>query len=172
MATYPEFLAGQTLTAAALRAMLEDYVYVAGEQSVSNSTTLVNDGELTYALAANAIYEAEFYVSFKTAVNCDLKSAWSTPAGAAGTRKVLMATGTAGSFTSRTNTAMRTANHAHTTVVSSQLDTGSLGQAVWERGIVETTSAGDLIYQWAQDAAVVGNLTRETNSYLKIRRIG
>lgn len=49
---------------------------------VNNSTTLVADGDLTFAIAANEVWEWEVYLRWTTPTNADLKFDFSGPAAA------------------------------------------------------------------------------------------
>jgi len=149
-------------------ANVSSYVIPAATRTLSNSTTLTADADLTVTLAANTTYEIEFWLIFFTNVACDLKTAWSVPAGATGLKSCVGATDNAATYTSRTDTRARVGAHSFTTSTTYQLEIGDLAQLCWERGIVTTTSTGSLTIQWAQNSAVVGNLNRSVSSFLKV----
>lgn len=173
MTTFPAVAAGQRITAALLTSMLPSYTLVTATQTVNNSATLVNDSDLAVAVAANATYEWELHASWQTAVNCDLKTAWTFPAGTTGLKHALGATGTAGGFTDRTNTSARVSAHVLTTVVAYQIDIAGTDQWIHEWGVaVTSTTAGTLQFQWAQNTATVGDLIRAvTTGYIKLRQV-
>lgn len=149
---------------------VSDTTYALGvtDQSVNNSTVLVTDTDLTLPLLAATAYEVEFWVLFRTAVNCDVKTSWSVPTGATGLKTCHGSTDNAATFTSRTNTAVRISGDTFPTSITYQLDTSGNTQLCWERGIIVTTSAGTLALQFAQATATVGNMTRNaTGSFLR-----
>lgn len=172
MATYPAWTAGTKITAAKLNYGIPSYVVASSQQGVDNSTTMVDDSELTFTAEANASYIVEFYVAFQAGVNCDVRTDWVTPSGSSGLKQCFGATTTAAAFTSRDNTAARVGCHGFATDVVYQLDTGGLDQLVWERGYVAVgATAGAINLRFAQGTATVGAVTRDANSYMVYKRI-
>lgn len=79
------FKAGQRLTAANLNAALLLSAYKANDQSVTSSTTLVNDNELAIPVAANTTYYVKALVFYAggTHNTSDFKYNFTYPAGSA-----------------------------------------------------------------------------------------
>lgn len=172
MTTYPAWTAGSIITAAKLNYGIINVIAASSQQAVNNSTTMVDDNELVFAAEANASYIVEFYLAFQSGVNCDVRTEWGVPSGTSGLKQCLGATTTAGSFTSRDNTAARVGCHGFTTDVVYQLDTGSLDQLAWERGyVVVGATSGNINIRFAQGTATVGDVTRDANSYMTYKRI-
>lgn len=148
------------------------YVVAAALENVNNSAAPQFDNELFLPLVANASYEVEFWVYFQSAVDCDIRTAWTVPAGATGLKTAVGATDTAASYTGRQDTRMRIGVHAFGTEIGYQLQLGNFPQVCYERGIVTTAAtAADLVFRWGQFTATVGDLTRIANSYMKVTRI-
>ena len=56
--------------------------YKTANESVTSSTTLQNDDHLLFAVAANEVWVARFYLIGNAATTGDVKIAWTVPAGA------------------------------------------------------------------------------------------
>ncbi|MGH3117785.1 MAG: hypothetical protein ACRDQ2_11885 [Gaiellales bacterium] len=177
MSVYPTWLAGQRVTAANLTSMQRHVIVALATQSVTNSATLVSDNELTFPLAANAVYLVEFSLLFNsTSATGDVKVQWSVPSGTTGLRHVIGPTNNSATFTNRQDTAVRVAAHAFTTNGVSQLEAGGAATdtLVYERAVVTTSSTpGNVTVQWAQNAATAAvTLTRDANSFMTVQRVG
>lgn len=122
-------------------------------QTVNNSTTLVNDDELKYPLQATQSYYFEFVLNYQGNSSADIKFAITVPSGAdlrwspansikidtsdaIVIQEVITTSGTSVSFGSNTTT-------RRNLVIQGYVDCGS--------------TAGDLQLQWAQDTATVAN---------------
>ena len=78
---YPNILAGQRITAALLNSMQPQTVIKPTDQSVTSSTTVVNDNDLVSAVLASATYIFTCYLDYEggTTGSSDLKWVWSVP---------------------------------------------------------------------------------------------
>lgn len=83
MTALGNLLAGQRLTAAEVQGVAPLAAWKAADQSVTSSTTLVNDTALFLSLAANATYKFDLALLYKGAATgtADLKPAWTVPSG-------------------------------------------------------------------------------------------
>ena len=138
-------------------------------ESVTSSTTVQNDNDLTVVLAASATYEVEAFLIVTGPTAADIKTQWTVPSGATGSRLCVGPTPTAAGFTGQGQTEARMSAHGWGTTVTYSIETAAT--VICERGPLVTTTAGTLTLQWAQvtsnaTATVVG-----TNSYLKVTRI-
>lgn len=79
-----KFQAGQRLTAGEENNALGIYAYKGSDQSVTSSTTLVNDNALAVALTANTTYKVELLLFYTggTAGSSDIKWDFTVPSGA------------------------------------------------------------------------------------------
>lgn len=73
---------GSAWTLATFAASLQ-YARRTANQSVTSSTTLVDDDTFQFTVRANAVYELRALISYVAATAGDLKIGWSGPAGAA-----------------------------------------------------------------------------------------
>jgi len=78
---YPTLYAGQRLTAALLQSMQPLYVAKPTDQSVTNSTTNVNDSAISVAVAANAAYLVTGMLLYSARSDTDVKIGWTGPGG-------------------------------------------------------------------------------------------
>lgn len=133
-------------------------------QVISSQTTLINDADMRFAIAANSLYEFHVHMRYSSPSGADWKSSFTVPAGASAhfQRVGLNNTGNfAGGFDS-----------ADTDTIISQGQGASTSLAADFFGWVSTSStAGNLIFQWAQNTSNAGNTTLYQNSYLTGRRI-
>jgi hypothetical protein len=167
---YPTWRAGQKVTSTALAGQGQTIVVASSDQGVTNSATFVDDTALTATLEANAIYLIEFGISFViTNATPDVKTEWGVPAGATGLKFTRGPTDTAGSWTSETDTRIRTDANTFGIDIPYQGSSGAF--AVTEVGSVATTSSGTLVFRFAQNTATAATTTtRQSGSYLKITR--
>ena len=112
------------------------------DQTVNNSTTLVNDTDLVVPLLANRKYYWFMRVRFKSDSTPDLKISWTVPSGATGGRRREINNATEVSYGTSSNWS------------------GSTGvdRQGYAAGYVETGgTAGNLQFQWAQNTADVSD---------------
>lgn len=134
----------------------------ASNESVTSSTTLQNDDELKYAMAANTNYHFEISVLYTGATAGDIKFSINLPSGAdLWASGIIPSGGTVSMFGPITSPLG----------VISGLD--ALGTTnptmIFIRGVVMNGStAGDLQFQWAQNASSGTATTVYAGSYLKV----
>jgi hypothetical protein len=167
---YPAIAAGQRITASLLTSMLPQSVVKLADQSVTNSTALVNDSELFLPVVSGATYVGELLLYHLAPAANDLDYAWSTPAGSSGRRGVF--------GPDPTTTAV-----VDTTVFQDRVSAGlatefTLGGAAGshklaiERFVLTAGANGTLRLQFAQGTAGAGtSATVLANSVLTLRRV-
>ena len=131
-------------------------------ESVSSSTTLQNDDELKYAMSANTNYHFEISVLYTGGTTGDMKFSITTPSGGD-----LWASG----FIPSGGTVSLFGPITSSGGVVSGLD--ALGTTnptmIFIRGVVMNgATAGDLQFQWAQNASSATATTVYAGSYLKV----
>ena len=139
--------AGQRITAALLNAIQPLSATRSSTQSVTNSTTFMNDDTLFLSLQANATYrvEMELYYSGGTQGASDLNFKFTLPSGATGTAMIIRQNAS-GTFVGSSENNFTNATNAATA------GAGNI-QALGFRGTLVTSSAGVLQLQWAQNTS-------------------
>lgn len=172
MSTYPPINPGARITSELLTSSLTVLVRKSAGQDVTNSTTFVNDSELTCPVEAGGIYRVRFVIfALSASATPDIKTAWAVPSGSGGLKMCQGPTATASAFTDRSNTAARMSGHGFGTSVPYQLDTAAVG--IEEEGILSVGStAGSVTLQWAQNTASTTATSVITDSYLTVERLG
>lgn len=157
--------AGQRITAALLNAIQPLSATRASTQTVSNSTTLVNDDTLLLALVANATYriEGQLYYNQTAAGTAGIKIGWTLPAGATGFNET---------FHADTGTSVLTGFFASNwagTIAAGTSGTSVVGMTI--HGTLTTVSAGTLQLQWAQNTSSATGTQMQVSSSLVAWRI-
>lgn len=155
--------AGDRPTALNLNDRLPQPIRKVSTQIVNNSTTLVNDTELSWPLSANAEYCLDLYIINTSTATADFKFKFTLPAGATcvwsaiyydpGTSAVTLGSGFTGA----------------TTAVNNGL-AGPVLTAV-HMSIVTSATTGSITLQWAQNVAVVTDTSVSAGSYGTLQRI-
>lgn len=128
-------------------------------ETVNNSSTMQNDDELLFAIAANEVWQFEgvLFITSTTATP-DFRIGFTGPAGAVGSFGAILgdtATGNADAGSAALGTAVDFASANVFTIVR-----------FWG-GIHNGANAGNLTLQWAQSAATAENTTVRAGSYIK-----
>lgn len=165
MSTYPNIVAGMSLTSALLQAMLPVDGYKSGDQSVTSSTTLVNDSALVVPVSPVAVYhvEALIYYLGTTHATADIKFNFTFPSGATSAGVSYLGQSTAlavqqgqvalgGALTFGTN------------------GTGNVMVAKLEFTLTTSISGGSLQLQWAQNTSNATATTVKAGSLLTAKR--
>src|SRR5215472_12558663 len=141
--------------------------YRTSTQSVTSSTTLVNDTQLSVAVAANAVYRVELGMTYTADTAGDIKLGWTTPAGATIATAVTVGL----SLTAAAATDDVTVGASSTPVFGG---IGAGANAALQYIFILTTSstAGTLQLQWAQNSSSATATTVNAGSYLIAQRIG
>lgn len=128
----------------------------AAVESLTSSTTLQNDDDITIALDANKTYKVVLHLAFTGATAGDIKTQWAFTGGVA--QKTLRAC--TGPEAGTTTTAVTQMITRYANVATASVAYGTDGGSAWghavEEFLVETTTAGTtgmLTLQWAQNAS-------------------
>ena len=156
---------GDVLSAADMDAWVSPLVGIkSANQTIISQTTLVNDADMRFAMAAGAMYEFHGFIRYSSGTGQDFKHSMSVPAGADARYQVL-----------RVNTSGVFAGNAEFGAADSVASQGNgVGTIVSTTifGIAYTGgTGGNLIYQWAQNSSGAFNTTLYQYSYLSGRRI-
>lgn len=166
------FVAGNVLTAAQLNALAPINVFKQSTQTVSASTTLVNDAELAVTLTAGKTYLITLRAICGVTAAGDIKMQWART-GTLNHVGARMCTGPSINTTDVSGTAAaattvgvvrRSGGHSLTTSVNYGLD-GTSTAAIEETFAIQVDVTGVLTLQWAQNAAS-GTSTIVAGSYL------
>lgn len=156
---------GDILTAADVNAWLAPLAGVkTANQVITTQTSYINDADMRFAVAANSIYEFHVHLRYATPPGADWKSSFTVPSGAAA-KFNRVGYDLSGNF-------VGTFEWSDTdTVTSKGLGAGTIQLAEFFGYINTAATAGNLIFQWAQNTSNAGNTTLFVNSYLTGRRI-
>lgn len=136
-----------------------------GNQSVTSSTTFVNDTALVVSCAASASYAWWSAVAFEAASGGDMKFQWTIPAGASIAGTLLYRTMTPGDSV---HTLLSASNPVQTPGSGAGV---GLGLTAFGTLIMGST-AGNLQFQWAQNTSNSTATIVRTGSVLIATRIG
>lgn len=159
---------GQVLTADFVNQWLVPLAaYRTSTQSVTSSTTLVNDNALSVSVAANAVYLVELGLYYDGDTAGDLKTGWTTPAGA--TISDALALGL--------STTAAASTDDFTSGSSSVPSFGALGAgvrcaALFKYLLTTAGTSGTLQFQWAQNTSSATATIMHAGSYLIAQRVG
>lgn len=143
------FAAGDEPTAAQLNQYAPKIVVQVADTSppVNNSTTLVNDDGMVFALEANTRYVISGRVVFNSGATPDIKIGWTYPAGV--TLNYSLTGYSGGAFSS---------SGPYTQTSTPAMDGGASDDEFMIRGVVTVSStAGNLQLQYAQNTANASN---------------
>ena len=160
------FNVGDVLAAADVNNWLAPIAGVKSANQVINSTTtFVNDADMRFSVAANSLYEFHVYLRYSTPNGADWKSSFTVPAGASA-HFARYANDSGGTFGGN-------GDFADTdTPVSQGAGVGNIRTINFFGWLSVGSTAGNLIYQWAQNTTGAFNTVLYQNSYLTGRRIG
>ena len=162
----PTWVVGQVLSASDVNNWLVPSVAVkTADQSVTSSTTLVNDNELFLPLAASVTYFVQFMIDYEggTAAASDLKFQWTLPAGSFMRYcYVNRGTGLGASVTMSTGTS---------TDISGTNGAGNLEGIAGFGTLVSGSTAGTLQFRWAQNTSSATSTIVHAQSCLMLQRV-
>lgn len=168
---WPFYTAGQKATAADLAAAQPLIAYKTASTDRSSTVTFTDDPELTFALAANAVYIVEFFMFY--AGNTGLmQTKWTVPSGSSGNRSA-MGPGSAAVDANSNNISMRSGVHAYATaVLYGNRGTGSLNQSIAvETALVTTLTSGTCAISWTQGTSNAAATRMGAGSWARALRI-
>ena len=138
------------------------------DQTVNNSSTLVNDTHLVLAVLANEVWVVNAYLMYDSGTIPDIKFAWTVPAGAT------ISWGAISSDTGAANWANIGSPVALATTGSmafSCLGAGTIQGAILTGIAVIGGTAGNVQLQWAQNTANASDTKVRLNSALVGNRV-
>ena len=162
----PTWVVGQVLSASDVNSW---FVPLAGvksaNQTISSQTTFVNDADMRLAVAANSTYMFHVYMRYSSGTGQDWKTSFTVPSGASAHFQRIGQDG-GGNFGSA-------GDFNDTNSITSQGNGVGVIMNAQFMGVLTTAgSAGNLIFQWAQNTSGAFNTTLYANSYLLAQRIG
>ena len=135
----------------------------AADETVNNSSTLQNDDHFSFAIAVSEAWVVQLHaVVSQASATPGLKWTWTVPAGATGHMW-----GAAHVPASTLQTIART---TITTTQNQGMGTGDTGLSIWAV-VVNSSTAGTVQFQWAQQTATAANTILYTNSFLLAHRL-
>lgn len=168
---YPIWAAGDDITAAKLMEMIPRVISKSADEGRDTTTTLANDSELLMTLEANATYFVEFFINAAAIDAAKIKTAWTVPSGATGSRNVI-GPGSTANQASMDNVSMRAGTHNFTTSVTYGTRNSAVnGFYIQETAVVVTTSSGTCALQWAQAASDGTDTTIYARSLMRATRL-
>ena len=131
----------------------------ASDQTVNNSTTLVNDADLLIAMGANEVWYFEAMIIHIGNNTAGLKIAFTVPSGATLSWVAIYM----GSSTTDTRIELEQVSGTAVTAI----ETGTINHPILAKGMVRVSStAGNLQLQWAQNTATAVDTKVLTDSWL------
>ena len=166
MTNYPNWYAGQRVTAALLAAGQPQRIECSGSVSIT-SNTLADIAGMSFTADANAIYDIRLVASYDAPAATDIVMAWTGPAGSTMSRSIVAP-------------ALAMTTNQDTTVTMIRRSMGTAQQAggmgtgnflVWLEFItLTTTTSGAVQLQFARVAA--GTTVFNAGSYMIVQRVG
>jgi hypothetical protein len=162
----PTWSVGQVLSAADVNNWFTPLAVVKPlAQSVTSSTTMVNDNDLVLPVAASVTYEFRCFLNFTAATGGDLKWTWAVPAGAVLFYQTLH---NEGGTTGLSNSTIAYSNGNTIQAAGG----GGIVEAVRMDGTLVTSStAGTLQLQWAQNTSSGTATIVRDRCHLILRRV-
>jgi hypothetical protein len=146
------------------------FVSKGADQTVNNSTVLVNDSALALSVVANAKYILEAYVKYDSGTTPDIKFAWTGPAGA--TLDWIPNTPPAGA--TGVNSALSVGNTAigdGAAVAAGGVGAGTAVVAHMTGTLTVAGTAGSLQLRWAQNTGDASDTKVLAGSWLRLTRV-
>lgn len=166
---FPNWSPAMVITADRLTAMQWQFVRQETNQTVNNSTTLVNTN-LIIPVLANGIYRINTYLNFTGSATPDIKFNWSVPAGTT-IQRFIAGPGTAasGGSTDFTTTSWRRLTEVNDSGISAA--GGGVNVSAFEfcQAFIGVTS-GNIILQFAQNAANASDTILNGQSFVEFIR--
>ena len=173
---YPTFTAGQKVTAAMMQATVPLVATKAIDQSVTSSTTLVNDADFQFSVLANASYVIDSYLQWVGSNTGNIKFAFTFPTPGTLHWAALGPNDTDAGFASG---GTRGGSEWWIKNAQTSSPTGSIQYAASTAGLNGRISgllvgqtAGTVVLQWAQLTSNATATTLKSGSWMSLRRIG
>jgi hypothetical protein len=154
------YFASGRITAAQLEALVPRTIIKVADETVNNSTTLQNDDELLFPVAASAKYTIHGRIKFITGATPDLKFGWTFPTGLTMDYSIIGFSG--GTF----------AAYAFDQTSTPEVDGAGVNDEFFIDGVVTvSTTAGTLQFQWAQNTLNATDSKVLAKSYLTLQQV-
>ena len=166
-ATFPNWLAGQRITASMLNSMIPLIVVKPADESVASSVVLQPDNDLLCPVVANATYDFDCYLNYEALVfssNGGITIEWTGPSGATlrfGIAYLIEPAGTDSVSATRLDS---------TSYSLGGRGAGSLCAAVMTGTLITSATAGNLALQWAQATSSATATIVHAQSKLSMKR--
>lgn len=137
------------------------------DETKNSDTTLADDSELVFSLAANSKYLLEIFIGFyfDAAPDIKIQLAFSGTITSWLANSIVCENDTAATFTNLFNDAVLTTIHS---IISASNTNGILKiKSIFEVG----ASGGNFSVQWAQNTSDAGNTKVKKGSYIKVRKL-
>ncbi len=137
------------------------------DETKNSDTTLADDSELVFSLAANSKYLLEIFIGFyfDAAPDIKIQLAFSGTITSWLANSIVCENDTAATFTNLFNDAVLTTIHS---IISASNTNGILKiKSIFEVG----ASGGNFSVQWAQNTSDAGNTIVKKGSYIKVRKL-
>lgn len=167
MTAASQVAAGGRATASQIRSIAPLAAYKSANQTVTSSTTMVNDSLLVVPVAANAIYFFEAFISYQgfTQNISDLKMGWAAPSGSTMVWTPLYLN-TSGVLIGGIQNLIGATVIAGSNGVSNQRTVSGFG------GFSVGGTAGNLQLQWAQNTSSTTPTTVLAGSIISLWQVG
>jgi cytochrome b len=165
--TYPDWRAGQRVTAAQLLAAQPLHVVRGSDSAGRVNNTLANDDVLTLAVEANAVYNLHAWLGFTALAAADFRAGWSVPAGSTLQWTPYTQNGGAASTVGGVITDRSSAATAQT---SGGIGAGNIMTMLIFGTLRIGATAGSIILQWAQDTTNATGTVLKADSSLTLKR--
>jgi hypothetical protein len=135
----------------------------ASDEDVTSSTTMQNDDDFVFAIAANEVWMVTLFLFLEGTTTGGLKGQWSVPSGA---------TGGWWNFAVGTSTIVNNFQRAALTALNIVDNTVVKDMAICHTVIANSSNAGNVQFQWAQAVTHATATTIGANSVLIAHKIG
>ncbi|MFE9764609.1 hypothetical protein ACFYPC_08780 [Streptomyces sp. NPDC005808] len=165
---YPRWLSGDQPTPEDLNGLILSARKTVTEP-LASSSTMQNDDELFVAVEASAVYRVELFLLSDSGTAGRLKIGWAAPSGASLAWAVLGPTTAESTNTAIASLNMQTRTTTEVASLGGSTSTGVLALAFGT--LIVGSTAGNLQFQWAQNALSVTNTNVRAGSHLLLTRI-
>ena len=141
----------------------------ASNEIVNNSSTLQSDDELTFAIASGNAFEIEYIVLWDGAANADIKFNLSVPANVTYSIGAGCLATTAAAIEGDFRNSSTSSSGAD--IICGAAGAASFLQTTLKARVQSSTGAGNVVIQWAQNAAQNSDTTIYSGSYLRRFRV-
>jgi hypothetical protein len=146
----------------------ETIVVKPSDEPISSNATLQDDNDFVYAVTANGVYEAEYFVLYNSPTTADFQYTFTLPSGASGYKASVsspIAT------TSCSDTSSSITNNSITQINNNVGGSGNVCSLRIYTLVLVGGTAGNVQFRWAQAVSDAGNTTVLAKSIMRYRRV-